>query len=435
MTTGSTLGISARLTYLEIQIDSDLGLGKLMRQLIRKILLVGLLGLASGCSSFSQAKVQRIEVPKENQAKVVVLDEDGKSPTLLNVQAESEMKATSVLKAKEKENPKAQKTLKVVDLPPALQLLSLRSEEEAREKGLNESKPLSIPPPPESGKELTKEIEGPLEKGEAISKSEKVEFFPKLEITGLPTKAELEKESEVKIPAVLVVKATEPLHPINPTELAFKQILENNPKLAGKTLKDAKIPNQDLVENLLAACGLVLKNEVLGAKESTQALALISKAQEKLRKYAALHLENLHFCKEIYGFGSFDPLPSTYGFQQGKANFQGEKVQVYVEVENVYCKKDGEVYESILSSNLEIHDQQGKVVNMAFPPRIDRSWAQRSDYHLTFQFRVPSKLPPGLYTLWVSVEETSFADQPAKSCKKSIDFKVIAPAVPIDDQP
>jgi hypothetical protein len=101
---------------------------------------------------------------------------------------------------------------------------------------------------------------------------------------------------------------------------------------------------------------------------------------------------------------------------------------VYVEVENVHCSKDNEVYESMLSSNLEIHDSKGKVINMAFPPRIDRSRAQRSDYHLTFQFRVPPKLQPGLYTLWVSVEESAISGQMPRSCKKSIDFKVIPSA-------
>ncbi|NBY03178.1 MAG: hypothetical protein EBQ87_14540, partial [Planctomycetes bacterium] len=220
-----------------------------------------------------------------------------------------------------------------------------------------------------------------------------------------------------------------------PGALAFNQILENKPELASKTLKDGSVPNPELAEFLLKAAGLVLKNQVLDSKEASQALEMVGKAQEKLRKHAKLNLENLHFCKDIHGFGSFDPLTSNHGFQQGKGNLPGEKIMLYVEVENVHCSKDNDVYESILSSNLEIHDSNGKLINMAFPPRIDRSRAQRSDYHLTFQFRVPPKLQPGLYTLWISVEENAISGQLPRSCKKSIDFKVVSAVSQQEERP
>lgn len=131
------------------------------------------------------------------------------------------------------------------------------------------------------------------------------------------TPVEEKKSPEPKIiPEVLT---------LSPAVLAFKQILENKPELASKTLKDGSAPNREIVEFLLNAAGLVLKNDVLDSKEASQALELVGKAQEKLRKQAALNLENLHFCKDIHGFGSFDPLTSSHGFQQGKGNLPGEK--------------------------------------------------------------------------------------------------------------
>ena len=403
--------------------------------LFRMILIVGFLQIASGCTNFGQAKMQRVQMPVATDNRSVSLDDENKDPTKVLAKAELVTKKTAETKTKESDSPKEQKALKVQDLPPALKLLSIKSEKDAKDKlAANKPQPLSIPPPPEPEheKELAKKEKT---EGEPIANKE---IEPFLLISEKPN---FEKPKEAKEPTLEAAKATveekklpEPkLIPevltLSPAVLAFKQILENKPDDASKTLKNGPAPNPEMVEFLLTAAGLILKNDVLNSKEASEALDMVGKAQEKLRKQAALNLENLQFCKDIHGFGSFDPLTSSPSFQQGKGTQPGEKIMVYVEVENVHCSKDNGVYESMLSSNLEIHDSNGKILNMAFPPRIDRSRAQRSDYHLTFQFRVPPKLQPGLYTLWVSVEETAISGQVPRSCKKSIDFKVI-PSTP-----
>ena len=413
-----------------------------MVMLFRMILIAGFLQIASGCTNFGQAKVQRVQMPVATDNRSVSLDDEDKDPAKVLAKAELVTKKTAATKTKESDSPKEQKSLKVQDLPPALKLLSLKSEKDAKDKlAASKPKPLSIPPPPEpeTEKELAKKEKT---KGEPIANKE---IEPFLLISEKPI---FEKPTDAKGPALEAkepnldvaktpVKEKESPEPklisevltLSPAVLAFKQILENKPEEASKTLKNGPAPNPEIVEFLLSAAGLILKNDVLNPKEASQALDMVGKAQEKLRTQAALNLENLQFCKDIHGFGSFDPLTSSPGFQQGKGTQPGEKIMVYVEVENVHCSKDNGVYESMLSSNLEIHDSNGKILNMAFPPRIDRSRAQRSDYHLTFQFRVPPKLQPGLYTLWVSVEETAISGQVPRSCKKSIDFKVI-PSTP-----
>lgn len=413
-----------------------------MAMLFRMILMVSFLQIASGCTNFGQAKMQRVQMPVANDNRSVSLDDENKDPTKVLAKAELVTKKTAATKTKDSDSPKEQKSLKVQDLPPALKLLSLKSEKDAKDKlAASKPQPLSIPPPPEPEpeKDLAKKEKT---EGEPIATkeiepflliSEKPIFEKPTEAKGPPLEAKEPNLDVAKTP-VEEKKSPEPkLIPevlnLSPPVLAFKQILENKPEEASKTLKNGPAPNPEMVEFLLTAAGLILKNDVLNSKEASQALDMVGKAQEKLRTQAALNLENLQFCKDIHGFGSFDPLTSSPGFQQGKGTQPGEKIMVYVEVENVHCSKDNGVYESMLSSNLEIHDSNGKILNMAFPPRIDRSRAQRSDYHLTFQFRVPPKLQPGLYTLWVSVEETAISGQVPRSCKKSIDFKVI-PSTP-----
>ncbi|MEI7854153.1 MAG: hypothetical protein WCJ06_10630 [Planctomycetota bacterium] len=413
-----------------------------MAMLFRMILIVGYLQIASGCTNFGQAKMQRVQMPVANDNRSVSLDDENKDPTKVLAKAELITKKTAAAKIKDADSPKEQKSLKVHDLPPALKLLSIKSEKDARDKlALSKAQPLSIPPPPEPEpeKELAKK-EKTEDKPIASKEIEPFLLISEKPIFEKPTEAK-GPTLEAKKPNLDVAKAPveekEPPEPklipevltLSPAVLAFKQILENKPEDASKTLKNGPAPNPEMVEFLLTAAGLILKNDVLNSKEASEALDMVGKAQEKLRKQAALNLENLQFCKDIHGFGSFDPLTSSPGFQQGKGTQPGEKIMVYVEVENVHCSKDNGVYESMLSSNLEIHDSNGKILNMAFPPRIDRSRAQRSDYHLTFQFRVPPKLQPGLYTLWVSVEETAISGQVPRSCKKSIDFKVI-PSTP-----
>ena len=405
-----------------------------MAMLFRMILIAGYLQIAIGCTNFGQAKMQRVQMPVANDNRSVSLDDEDKDPTKVLAKAELVTKKTAATKTKDSDSPKEQKSLKVQDLPPALKLLSIQSEKDAKDKlAASKAQPLSIPPPPEPEpeKELAKKEKT---EGEPIANKEIEPFIL------IAEKPIFEKPEESKGTTLEASKAPveekEPPQPnlipevltLSPAVLAFKQILENKPEEASKTLKNGPAPNPEMVEFLLTAAGLILKNDVLNSKEASKALDMVGKAQEKLRKQAALNLENLQFCKDIHGFGSFDPLTSSPSFQQGKGTQPGEKIMVYVEVENVHCSKDNEVYESMLSSNLEIHDSNGKILNMAFPPRIDRSRAQRSDYHLTFQFRVPPKLQPGLYTLWVSVEETAISGPVPRSCKKSIDFKVVPSA-------
>jgi len=394
----------------------------MMDNLVRLVLIVFLIPImVGGCSNFGQTRMQRVQMPVSEDNRSVSLDDENKVQTQVIVKAETQSKKTPEINSKAPESQKDQKVLKAEDLPPALKLLSLKSEQEAKEKqDANTPAPLSIPPPPtEAEKEIFNKNEKTISETKAPKIMEPLEIKsekPVLETSQVKEEAKTKPE----------IKPIQEVATLPAGAIALKQIIENKPELASKTLKESTPQNSEIIEFLLTAAGLVLKNENLDSKVASQTLQEISKAQEKLRKKADLSLENIHFCKDVHGFGSFDPLPSNHGFHQGKGNLPGEKILVYVEVENVHCNNEHGIYESMLSSNLEIHDSQGKVTNMAFPPRIDRSRAQRSDYHLTFQFRVPPKLQPGLYTLWVSVEETAISGQLPRSCKKSIDFRVIS---------
>lgn len=123
--------------------------------LFRILLIASFLPLASGCSNFGQAKLQRVQMPIENDGRSVSLDDQRRDATQVIANAGLMTKKPAEIKTKEVESPKEPKTLKVEDLPPALKLLSLKSEQEAKDK-LSGSKPvpLSIPPLPSPTKKL-----------------------------------------------------------------------------------------------------------------------------------------------------------------------------------------------------------------------------------------------------------------------------------------
>ena len=98
--------------------------------LFRMMLIAGFLQIASGCTNFGQAKMQRVQMPVANDNRSVSLDDENKDPTKVLAKADLITKRTTVTKTKESDSPKEQKSLKVQDLPPALKLLSLKSEKE-----------------------------------------------------------------------------------------------------------------------------------------------------------------------------------------------------------------------------------------------------------------------------------------------------------------
>ncbi|MCY2941982.1 MAG: hypothetical protein NTV50_10000 [Planctomycetota bacterium] len=196
-----------------------------MAMLFRMILIVGFLQVASGCTNFGQAKMQRVQMPVANDNRSVSLDDENKDPTKVLAKAELVTKRTTATKTKDSDSPKEQKALKVQDLPPALKLLSIKSEKDAKDKlAASKPKPLSIPPPPdpEPEKELAKKEKT---EGEPIANKESE---PLVLISEKPI---FEKPTEAKGPTL---EAKEPNSDVAKTQVEEKKPPE--PKLIPEVL-------------------------------------------------------------------------------------------------------------------------------------------------------------------------------------------------------
>jgi hypothetical protein len=219
-----------------------------------------------------------------------------------------------------------------------------------------------------------------------------------------------------------------------PILAALRLALEKHPDEARLVLEKSATPDRDLILALLRLTAGVDKGALpeLPSEEVEKTLEHLEALTEHLRKRAPLSLGKVCFCRKIENFGQYDPVKSEHSFQAGCDGLPGERVQVYAEVRNFGSHPRDGYYETVLTSALEIRDAQGQpMVTMSLGTCTDRSHTPRQDYFLNFQFHVPRRLPPGLYTLWVTVKDVTPAGAGQPICKRvakrSLDFKVCPP--------
>lgn len=218
----------------------------------------------------------------------------------------------------------------------------------------------------------------------------------------------------------------------SPLVAALRCTLEKHPRQAREVLTKYEKNDRELLFALLRLSASIGEGELakLDAEEVAASVERLTQLTAHLRQKASLSLENVCFCSHIDGFGAFQAVPATRPFQAGIDGRPGELVQVYAEVRNFTSKCRGDAYETILESKLEIRDaERNKVVMLDLGRKEDRSQTPRHDFFLNFQLRVPPKLPPGLYTLWVTVKDVTDGPQAGKPRQAtcSLDFRVAPP--------
>ena len=242
-------------------------------------------------------------------------------------------------------------------------------------------------------------------------------------------------------PPTIVV---EPAHPAKTTPLvaALCKAMEKKPLQAKKLLEKYDKPDRELLLSLLRLTADVEQGELakLPPEEVEQTLEQLYSLTLHLRQRAPLSLGKVCFCRQIKNFGQYTPLGPDHQFQAGCDGQPGEYLQIYAEVRNFGSQlRDGQ-YETVLASSLEFYHgnlkgsdgkQRRPDVTMQLDPCTDRSQSPRQDYFLNFQFHVPRGLPPGLYTLLITVKDVTptAPGQPtcARVAKRSLDFKVCPP--------
>ncbi|MFO0926463.1 MAG: hypothetical protein U0736_05410 [Gemmataceae bacterium] len=217
-----------------------------------------------------------------------------------------------------------------------------------------------------------------------------------------------------------------------PLLAALRCAMEKHPEEAKQLLTRYEKSDRQLLLALVKLTAGVSEGELekLPPAEVAATLEHLHALSASLKKRAPLTLENMLLCRRIEGFGRYETLPPEYEFQAAAEGYAGERVQVYVEVRNFAARPHAEQFVTVLDSELEVCDaQRKKVAVMKLGECQDVSRTTRHDYFLNFQFHVPPQLAPGLYTLWVTVKDTTLGPTPkdgveARVARRSIDFKV-----------
>jgi len=155
---------------------------------------------------------------------------------------------------------------------------------------------------------------------------------------------------------------------------------------------------------------------------------------EMLRPRAGLEITEVRFCRTIRRFGDYDPLPADHAFQAGAGDRPGDFVQVYVELRNFTCRKNGPFYETALASSLTIRDANQRVVHpVDRPAQVDRLLSRRLDCFLNCHFYVPPFLPAGEYKLVIEVKDVTGLPERVKVHDQhvatwEVPFRVASPA-------
>lgn len=135
-----------------------------------------------------------------------------------------------------------------------------------------------------------------------------------------------------------------------------------------------------------------------------------------LRTRADLIIDKMFFCWRIDRFGVYRVLPEDHVFHPG------DRVQMYVELQNYTNERRGKLYSIRLASTLEIHKFDGELVwrqGIHDGDRPDLSQTERHDFFSNYTFTVPN-IPRGLYTLRLQVKDIPTN----RVATRTLDFRV-----------
>jgi hypothetical protein len=214
-----------------------------------------------------------------------------------------------------------------------------------------------------------------------------------------------------------------------PLVKALRCFLDKQPANAVEILQGYDRANQELLLSLLPLAVRLTESSVdrVEPLELTNLIDQLHSLSLPLQRRAGLRIARLCFCKDIKGFGMYDPLPEDQAvFQGGSDGHAGEAVQVYVEMRNFHSEAQGIFALIRLKSALQIRNYQGKVVweYDKFPDK-DFSRTPRQDYFINYKIYVPAHLAPGSYTLVVQVQDV-LAQPLRPPAMRSLEFRVNA---------
>jgi hypothetical protein len=220
-------------------------------------------------------------------------------------------------------------------------------------------------------------------------------------------------------------KPSEKPAPDIPLVAALRCFMEKRPAEAIALLKTYDKSNQEVLLSILPLIARLAGESLERAQPSeyTTFLEQLQNAQVALRERAELLIDKMVLCESISNFGLYKSLEKGHRFQAATPGHPAELVQVYVELRNPSTQYRDGMFETCLSSRVQIRKTPGKppVWQHDFQDRDKPilSWSLPTDFFKYYSFYVPD-LPPGEYTLTIEIVDVLTS----RTAQKSLGFRV-----------
>jgi hypothetical protein len=219
-----------------------------------------------------------------------------------------------------------------------------------------------------------------------------------------------------------------------PALVALRAYLNGRPAEALAAIKGYDKTSQELLILLLPLLARASEGGLQSARPAEYSIAVLQlqRLADRLRPRAELKIEKMCFCADFGAYGRYRPLPGE------SPRFEsGERVKLYVELNNFTSEFDGNMYRISHKSMLTFLDFDGKPVTFTDPrgrkvaalsiddERPDLSRSVRHDFAYHYAFNLPA-LPTNYYTLVLRVTDVPTG----RSAERTLDFQVHQPVGP-----
>jgi len=198
--------------------------------------------------------------------------------------------------------------------------------------------------------------------------------------------------------------------------LRIMNLLAGDTEEALQAIPNVSTEEQDYWSSQLFALATFLDHHRQPDDQRRAAASVVhlDEAVGHLRELGALSLRNLAFCKNVYGYGAYEPIEQPI-FSAG------QQITLYLEVENFHSESTIKGYNTKLGASYELVDDEGeRLASGDFPNVEDTCQSRRRDFHIQYGLVLPKNAKAGKYHLKISMKDR----QSDKMGSASIEFDV-----------
>lgn len=208
---------------------------------------------------------------------------------------------------------------------------------------------------------------------------------------------------------------------------ALRAFQNNEPQEALEHLKKLDATNQELLMYLLPLMVRLADGDAkaLPPEELATMIDRLQTASSMLKSRATLRADRICFCRSVRRFADVDPYEASHEFRPG------DMVFLYAELKNFTCElvsvpapagaaAPAQGWRIRLAPKLEIRDASNNLVWRTDLNKTDFAQSPPQDYYHTYRFCVPDKMPPGVYTFWLTI-----VDKPTgRTVRKPVEMRI-----------